>query len=186
MPRTTAQNVILQILRAGEGEWSGKLKLHKAFYFAHLFYANERPGVLTDWPIARLQHGPGIHDGERLIEEMAAEGLLTIESVHEGPYPECRYRLTDQTLATAPDMDEDARAAVNQAAAFCKDRTAADLSQLTHDRSRSWHEGETGDLLHIYVDTIPEEEYRQREQRLEELSEQLPRILGEPRNETGG
>jgi hypothetical protein len=186
MPRTTAQNVILQILRAGEGEWSGKLKLHKAFYFAHLFYANEHPGVLTNWPIARLQHGPGIHEGEKLIEEMANEGLLTVELVHEGPYPECRYRLTEKTLTVPPDMDEGARAAVNKATQFCKDRAAADLSQLTHDMSRSWNEGETGDILDIYIDTIPEGEYRRRQERLEELSKRLPPILRESRNETGG
>jgi hypothetical protein len=67
MPRTTAKNVILEILRVGDGEWSGKIKLHKAFYFAHLYYANEYPGFLTDWHFAKLQHGPGIHEDEPLI-----------------------------------------------------------------------------------------------------------------------
>jgi hypothetical protein len=66
MPRTTAKKVILEILRVGDGEWSGKVKLHEAFYFAHLYYANEHPGFLTDWPIAKLQHGPGIHEDEPL------------------------------------------------------------------------------------------------------------------------
>ncbi len=96
MPRTTAKEVILEILRVGDGEWSGKVKLHKAFYFAHLYYANEQPGFLTDWPIAKLQHGPGIHEDEPLIWGMVDEGLLEIELVHEGPYPEYRYRLTEK------------------------------------------------------------------------------------------
>jgi hypothetical protein len=99
MPRVTAQAVVLEILRQAEGEWTGKSKLFKAFYFAHLYYALERPGMLTAWPIARLPQGPGIHDSDKLFAELVANGLLLIERVHEGPFPESRYRLTDQGKA---------------------------------------------------------------------------------------
>jgi hypothetical protein len=179
MPRTTAKRVILEILRVGDGEWSGKVKLHKAFYFAHLYYANEHPGFLTDWPIAKLQHGPGIHHDEPLIQGMVDEGLLEVELVHEGPYPEYRYRLTQKGREEGAETPEDARLAIEKAAIFSKDRTASELSFLTHERSRSWNAGQMGEILNIYIDTIPDDEYQRRQEQMRELSRNLAGILGE-------
>jgi hypothetical protein len=65
MSRAKADAVIIELLRTAAGEWTGKTKLYKAFYFAHLYFANEHPGQLTDWPIARMPEGPGIHQGDR-------------------------------------------------------------------------------------------------------------------------
>src|SRR5262245_14796407 len=109
MPRTRAQDVILEILRSADGEWTGKSKLFKAFYFAHLYYANEQPRLLTDWPIARMPQGPGIDNSHELFNSLVAAGLLTVEPIHDGPYPEYRYRLTDRGR-TAERPPEDARA----------------------------------------------------------------------------
>jgi hypothetical protein len=172
-----AQAVVLEILRQADGEWSGKAKLFKAFYFAHLYYANERPGVLTDWPIARLPQGPGIHNSEALFGELIREGLLIIEPVHEGPFPEYRYRLTEKG-AKAAALPDDAVLAIRLAVLFCKDRTAAELTQITHDRSRSWINGKDGDILDIDIDTIPDEEYA-REKELQRLDSCLTQILRE-------
>jgi hypothetical protein len=159
------------------------VKLHKAFYFAHLYYANEHPGFLTDWPIARLPHGPGIHHGEELIGRMVAEGLLQVELVHEGPYPEYRYRLTDKGRASGPAVAEDARLAIEKAALFCKDRTMAELSAMTHQRSRSWNESQMGDVLNIYLDIIPDDEYERRQRSLKDLSKDLAGIFAETPDE---
>ena len=179
MPRMKAQDVVLEILRNADGEWTGKAKLFKAFYFAHLYYANERPGLLTDWPIARMPQGPGIGKSDELFGDLLGGGFLTIEQVHEGPYPEYRYRLTDKGRdANRP--PEDARAAIKDATLFCLSRTAAELSQVTHERSRSWLQGKDGDVLNIYIDTIPDDEYERREKEIERLDEQLSQILRGP------
>jgi hypothetical protein len=176
MPRTRAHDVILEILRDADGEWTGKSKLDKAFYFAHLYFANERPGLLTDWPIARIPQGPGIAKSQDLFGELVREGYLTVEQVHEGPYPDSRYRLTDKGR-DAPRPPEDARAAIKEATLFCQPRTAAELSQLTHERFRSWIEGQDGDILDIYLDTIPDDEYQKREKEIARLDEQLEKAL---------
>jgi hypothetical protein len=176
MPRTQAQDVILEILRNADGEWTGKTKLFKTFYFAHLYYANERPGLLTDWPIARMPQGPGIGNSHQLFAGLVQEGLLQVETVHEGPYPDHRYRLTDKGRAAAR-PPEDARAAIKEATLFCLPRTAAELSQITHERSRSWIEGKNGDILNIYIDTISDEEYEKRRGEIEQLDKQLSEIL---------
>jgi hypothetical protein len=178
MPRTTAHAVVLEILRQADGEWAGKIKLFKTFYFSHLYYANERPGMLTDWPIARLPQGPGIHNSRALFDELVGDGLLTIEHVHEGPYPEYRYRLTDKGAGAAA-LPDDAALAVRSAVLFCKDRTAAELSQITHDRSRSWINGKDGDVLNIDIDTIPDDEYARRQEEFDRLDRGLAQLLGE-------
>src|SRR5712691_6586508 len=102
MPQTQAKDVILEILRNADGEWTGKTKLFKTFYFAHLYYANERPGFLTDWPIARLPQGPGIDKSYLLFESLVKDEYLIVETVHDGPYPEYRYRLTEKGLHAQP------------------------------------------------------------------------------------
>lgn len=178
MPATKARDVILEILRNTDGEWSGKTKLFKAFYFAHLYYATDRPGMLTDWPIARMPEGPGIDRSKVLFDELVAEGLLTIEQIHEGPYPEHRYRLTDAGMRAARPPAA-AKAAIEKAATFCHCKTGAELSNLTHVHSRSWKEGKDGDLLNIDIDTMSDEEYEECRNGVKQMSYLLPEIFEE-------
>ena len=176
MARTTARDVLLELLRISDGQWTGKTKLFKAFYFAHLYYANSRPGLLTAWPIARTPEGPGIDKSSSLFAELTQDGYLTIEVIHEGPYPEYRYRLADKGYGAAR-PPEDAQASIKEAAMFCLSKTAAELSQIIHDRSRSWREGKDGDLLDIYIDTIPADEYEDRRVKMNQLDDLLTQAL---------
>jgi hypothetical protein len=178
MPRTKAEDVILEILRVTDGEWTGKAKLFKAFYFAHLYYAKQYPGLLTDWPIARLPQGPGIDQSSVLFGNLIRSGYITIEQTHEGPFPEYRYRLTPVGKdATRP--PEDARDAIEKAASFCLSRTAEELSLLTHERSRSWIEGQDGEVLDIYIDLIPDEDLEHGLEEIHRLDKELARVLEE-------
>jgi len=176
MARAGARDVILQIIRDADGEWSGKTRLYKAFYFAHLYYANERPGLLTDWPIARMPQGPGIHNGDALLGDLVREGYLTVEVFHEGPYPEYRYRLTEAGRQ-AGDLHGAVRWAIKEATIFCQGKTAAELSQITHERSRSWNQAKDGDILDVHIDTIPDGEYAEREREIMRLTDLLPTVL---------
>jgi hypothetical protein len=176
MPCTVAQQVVLELIRHAGGAWVGKTKLFKAFYFAHLYYAAERPGVLTDWPIARAPEGPGIHNSDELLGGLVREGYLVIDSAHEGPYPECRYRLTER--APTGSLPEDARRAIREAAEYALPLRASELSQITQERSRSWREGRDGEVLNIYVDLIPDAEYQKGEATFADLEQALTQALG--------
>jgi len=178
MARVSAQDVILEILRDADGEWAGKTKLYKAFYFAHLYYANDRPGLLTDWPIARMPQGPGIDKGDTLLAELVRDGFMTVEHFHDGPYPENRYRLTDKGRQ-AGGLPDDARCAIEKATIFCQDKTAAQLSQITHESSRSWNQARDGEILDIHIDTIPDDEYETRKAELARLDGLLSTVLGD-------
>jgi hypothetical protein len=178
MPQLSAQDVILEILRTSDGEWVGKTRLFKAFYFAHLYFAKENPGILTSWPMARMPQGPGINNSDELFEQLESIGLVSLEKVHDGPYTEYRYRLTPKgnSQAAAP---EAAKRAIEQSVNFCKDKTAAQLSAITHERSRSWNYGQNGDILDIYIDIIPDDEYQKRQKELARLNSALVGVFDE-------
>lgn len=178
MPKAAAQAVVLEILRKAEGEWTGKTKLYKAFYFAHLYYGAERPGLLTDWPIARMPQGPGIDRGDELLAELVRDGLMTIETVHEGPFSQPRYRLTDRGWQASP-LPTNAQYAIQRAVDYCKDKTATQLSGITHENSRSWIAGKDGTVLNIDIDLIPEDEYLKRQAEFRRLEQSLAGIFDE-------
>jgi hypothetical protein len=177
MPKTKAKDVVLEILRTTGGKWDGKLKLYKTFYFAHLYYVNQNPGLLTTYPIARMPEGPGIDQGTDLLNELRKEGLLTIELSQEGPYPEYRYQLTENGVKQ-PRPPVEAQLAIKQASGFCYPKSGAELSQITHDRSRSWRQGRDGDILDIYIDLIPDDDYQAGKVEIERLDQQLTGLLG--------
>lgn len=62
--------MIAEIIRQAGGKFTGKTRLYKAFYIAHLLYAEQEPGYLTVWPIVRMPYGPGIDCGDELIAEL--------------------------------------------------------------------------------------------------------------------
>ena len=83
------------------------------------------------------------------------------------------------TITVVPQSSVKQVEAIKEATLFCQPRTAVELSQITHERSRSWIEGKDGDLLDIYIDTIPDEEYESRKARIARLDGQLTKILEE-------
>ena len=123
-----------------------------------------------------------------LIGSLATYGQINQYGFIETPYRKVRKVLTykdkqgdaiGQTLAedlvvkdgakaiakSGAKIDEKLWAAIKEATLFCANRTAAELTQITHDKSRSWREGKDGDVLNIYIDTIPDDEYEKRRQR---------------------
>jgi Protein of unknown function (DUF4065) len=178
MPALTAKHAILEIIRKSDGEFTGKTRLHKALYFAHLIYFDLAPGYLTDAEFARMPQGPGIDGGERILHELQDEGLLEFEAFHEGPYPDNRYRLTAKGKTLPIDLSERASTAIQRAVDFVQPRTAGELSQLTHEYSRSWNlQEKLGGLLDIYIDVIPDDEYQKRQADIKEMEPAFDEVL---------
>jgi hypothetical protein len=166
MPATTLQRVILEILRKSDGEFSGKTRLYKACYFAHLYYFESAPGILSECDFARLPQGPGIHQGDAILDAYRDQGLLDYELFHEGPYAEYRYRLSDRGRESLGELPSKVDSAIQRAVDFVRDKTATQLSQFTHEYSKAWNEGNNGDVIEIHIDVIPDTEYYQRQKEL--------------------
>ncbi len=99
-----AKQVLVELIRAAGGEWTGLTKLYKAFYLAHLYYADSAPGYLTNWPIVRMPNGPGVESGDELLTELVLADIITRQNARIGPYPTTTYRVTtkEHARATAP------------------------------------------------------------------------------------
>lgn len=148
-----------------------KAKMYKAFYLAHLLYADQAPGLLTNWEIEHTPQGPGISDSFRLFDSLEAGGYLSRSVAANGLYKEHLYRWTGK--AVPAELPKDAAEAVKRATEYVLPLTATQLRDLTHEHSRSWVEGCKGEKLEIYTDLVDDEEYDRRNASLERLEEQL-------------
>ncbi len=175
-----ARRVILEIVRQSPGdEIVGKAKVFKTFYFAHLFYASRSGGYLTDWPIVKMPNGPGIDGFDELIAGLVKAGAMTTEPAMVGPYRSTCYRATGQpfTSGSLPPQGQDA---IRDAVELTADKTGAELTNITHEHSRSWNQAKLGEDLSIYIDLLPEDDGHSAEQmRLEKIKEEVLAVWNE-------
>ena len=159
-----AKKVLTEIVHAAGGRLSGTVRLYKAFYFAHLYYWRRKNALLTMHPIVRMPHGPGVHNGERLLQELVEEGELRVTAEPIGPYEQTVYEAA-RPFEVQP--DDPCYQAIREAVDFVEGRTAAELSELTHEYSRSWRAAADGEELSIYLDVLDDREYETLRSRLE-------------------
>ena len=162
-------------MRLFGGKVPTKSHLFKAFYFAHLYYAIDAPDYLSDWPIVKMPHGPGIDRADVLIRELESQGIIETRPALAGPYPTTEYRLVSQDMPQV--LSAEAVAAIKRAVAYAKPMTAGELSETTHEYSRSWNEAaRDGDELSIYIDLLDDDDYEARKQRADKLASVIREI----------
>lgn len=149
--RDQAKQLICDIIAAAGGRLVGKVRLHKAFYYAHLYYWQRGTGVLTSYPVVRLPFGPAFDDGPRLLAELQSEGKLRVSSQPHGPYKESVFELT-QPFQVDPTTVR--FQVIEEAVERVKSKSAVELSEETHLYSRSWQDGQMGRELDIYLDLL--------------------------------
>ncbi len=167
--RDRAKQIILHILRQAGGSL-GKSRLFKAFWLAHLFYAKNSAGYLSDWKIVRLPHGPGIDKGDDLILQLKKSGTLALEHAPKGPYLETICKLVEQD--NLKELPKAAIEAIDSAVGVIQMHdSVTQISEWSHEVSRSWNSTPNGSELDIYSDLIPDDVYYERKAKLEELNE---------------
>jgi hypothetical protein len=170
-----AKQIVAEILRCSGGRVDSKGRLFKVFYYAHLFYAKNNPDYLSDWPIVRMPHGPGIGDAPDLFSSMAQDGTLEIRNTNVGPYPATEFRSKSGDMPALPLAAIDA---IREAVAFTKHKTASELSELTHQYSNAWKSGQDGDRLNVCDDLLTEEEFLKLRDRVKQGLADLKAIAG--------
>ena len=173
--RELAKRILLEILRQNSGRVKATTRLYKAFYMAHLYYYQKGWGLLSDWPIVHMPNGPGIHRGLELLQELEDDGCIKISQQQKGPYLEAVYELV------SPDPSElrgQQVEAIKAAVDFVRGKSAAELSDLTHEFSRSWNNGQNGDPLNIYVDILDDKEYERIAEELDQINQDVSAVFG--------
>lgn len=172
--RNEAKDAILDLIAAAGGVFNGKVRLHKAFYFAHLFHWRDAAGVLTAHPIVRAPQGPFIDGAEGLLAELEQEGVLAIGAAPVGPFLESIYHLQ---VSRTVDRATPRGRAIYQAVDFVLNRSAAELSDLTHEHSVSWQTTDNGREMDIYLDVLPPDELAAMRREIGELREREARSV---------
>lgn len=161
-----AKRIIVEIV-CQFGEVPTKSHLYKAFYFAHLYYAKDAIDYLSDWPIVKMPFGPGINDGDSLIHDLEKEGFIETNHTYTGPFPTTEFKATAKSLS---ELSDSAKNAIQRAVSFTQSKTAAELTEITHEYSHSWNQAENeGEELAIYIDLLGDD-YEQRKQKVEKLA----------------
>lgn len=161
-----AKAIIVEIIRQAGGRFRNKTNLFKAFWRAHVAYAGSHLAPLSDWPIVRMPMGPGIDRFNALLGELMLENVVEAEQVQHGDFTGFIFHL----LPGAPEtLTPEEIEAVKTGVQSVDGKSAGDVSDDSHDHSRAWQSAKDGDELDVFLDVIPEDEYREREKRLREL-----------------
>jgi len=154
-----AKRIILEIIRQAGGIFDNKTNLYKAFYHAHLRFADTQPGYLSTWPIVRMTRGPGIDNFDVLLGELMAEGRVETKQTDHGQHKGFRFLLRGEQPECV-DLPEGAIEAIAYGVAQVLGKRAAQVSRESHEVSRAWRDAEDGDELNIYLDSLDEDEYQ--------------------------
>ena len=160
-----AKRIIAEMIRQAGGTFDNKTNLFKAFYYAHLRYADTQPGYLSNWPIVRMPRGPGIHDFDVLLGELMAEGKVETKQVDWESCSGFRFSLCEDSTKRSP-LPAGAVEAIAFGVGQVSGKSAGQVSRESHESSRAWQNAQDGEELNIYVDTIPDEEYQRRAKRM--------------------
>lgn len=151
-----AKKVIVELVRQAGGQLQNKTNLFKAFWKAHLSYAANNAGYLSNWPIVRMPNGPGIGDFDLLVSEMLADGWLTIDEAEVGTHRALIFSLGPN--CPPPLLPAATAVAIREGLKAVEGDSAGAVSGESHHQSRVWREAKDGEELDIYLDLIDDEE----------------------------
>ena len=167
-----SKHVIVEIIRQAGGTLRNKTILFKAFYHAHLEYAAKNPGYLTTWPIVKMPHGPGIDNANVLLGELMAEGVLDVTQIQEGRFTAFMFEFTGEPPPGSP-LSKEANEAIKSGLAVVTGKTASEVSDESHESSRSWRSARDGEELNIYLDLGSDQEFAARDEGIRKIASEL-------------
>ncbi|MBI3462431.1 MAG: hypothetical protein HY000_05135 [Planctomycetes bacterium] len=174
-----ARQIIVEILHQAGGEITSRAALSRAFYFAHLYYADRASGYLGFWPILRAADGPVIGQLGDLLADLVTKGIAELGHVQQGPYTSMCYRLTSRELR-GEGLDSEAVQSIQDAVNLVQQTSPAELGELIRQNSRSWSTTADGEEMRvIYVDSGPDDEHELWDRRLQEIEEAMNRVWNE-------
>jgi hypothetical protein len=171
-----AKQVILEIILQAGGVLKHKTILFKAFYRAHLRFAQTHTTYLSAWPIVRMPFGPGIHQFDVLLGELLAERAVRFCQIESGPYDGFEFQLAEKNRRQEL-LPAGAREAIKYAWEQVKDKSASKASEDSHQDSRAWRESRDGEELNIYLDLLDDQQYAAQKQRTHEIAEAFRAVL---------
>ena len=173
-----AKQIIVEIVRQAGGVFYNTTNMYKAFYRAHLRFADAQPGYLSAWPIVHMPRGPGIHDFNRLLGELLTEDRIAVEDVQWGENTGSKFRVCE-VKADRSLLPKGAVEAIAYGVGQVKGKSATQVTHESHQDSRAWREAtQDGEELNIYLDSLSDLEYEEYMSRADGIATQIDAIWG--------
>jgi hypothetical protein len=167
--RDRAKRIIVELVRQAGGVFYNKTNLFKGFWRAHLAYADQNHGYLSNWPIVRMPRGPGIDNFDHLLAEMLRDDWLATDEKEFDGKVAMVFTLGQQSPNTG--LDNRQIEAVKAGVKAVKYKSADFVSDRSHEDSRVWYEAANGQTLDIYLDLVPDEEREEYSRGIQSLYE---------------
>jgi hypothetical protein len=151
-----AKKIIVELVRQAGGQFQNKTNLFKAFWKAHLDYAANNAGYLSNWPMIRTQNGPAIGDFDLLMSEMLADGWLTIDEADVGSHRSMLFKLGPS--CPPPALPKAAVEAIGEGVKSVGGTLGNGSNDESLRQSRVWRETKDGEEMEIYLDLIGDDE----------------------------
>jgi hypothetical protein len=156
---TRAKAVICEIIRLAGGSFQNKTNLYKAFWWSHVrYYQIGHVSRLTEWPIARMPEGPGIHRFEDLLAGLLRDRAIRVADLPIGDFVASHFVINEPELYGV-DFNADEVTAMLAGVEYAKDKSARQVSSDSHEDSRSWRLGASGRHLDVFIDSVSEEDW---------------------------
>lgn len=177
--RKRAKAVLVAALKACGAQRLNRTQVYKTFYLAHVYHMRDEGALLTDWPIVRMDHGPGVESGPTLLDELVKSGALRMERGRKGPHAEFAYSIGDPKQAEkyVQGLTSEECASIAKACDLTKNKTGKALSALTHRDSRSWRRAHNGQELDVYADLLSEADDADLRARLDESAREIADVF---------
>jgi hypothetical protein len=113
---------------------------------------------LTGWAIVHLPEGPAIDRLDGLLGDLVQEKRLLVSYVPDGPYQKAVYRLGTAIPVELDDEGYEAGEALASATQYIAGKTAAELSQESHENSRAWQQTKDGEVMDLVLDVVTDDD----------------------------
>jgi len=121
----------------------GRVKLHKALYFADMLHFIDHGSALTGVDYVKQQFGPTARYLKWALDELKSESKLRISKENYFGLP--KYNFESVRDPDANELSREDRSLLDGILEFVRNHSATALSELSHNEA--WHAFEIGDVI---------------------------------------
>lgn len=121
----------------------GKIKLHKALYFADMLHFINKGQPLTGVDYVKQKFGPTARHLKWGLDELSVEGAIRISQENYFGLPKFAFRTLREPATNRLSNEE--RALLDEVLRFVGDYSATAISELSHNEA--WHAFEIGAVI---------------------------------------
>ncbi|MEN5083917.1 Panacea domain-containing protein [Bosea sp. TWI1241] len=121
----------------------GRVKLHKALYFADMLHFVDKGEPLTGVDYVKQQFGPTARHLKWGLDELVREGALRVSQERYFGLPKYVFRSLREPASNH--LSDDDRTLLDEVLKFVADHSATAISELSHNEA--WHAFETGEVI---------------------------------------